>query len=101
MIGRLLETAVDVARLAGAIQQRARHDGFAMASKGDADLVTAVDGACERAIVDVLRARFPDHGIVAEEGTALSTAAGFVWIVDPLDGTKNFAHGSTRCGANP
>ncbi len=100
MIGRLLETAAEVARLAGEIQRRARAEGFEVAAKGDADVVTAVDGACERAIVDALRGRFPDHGIVAEEGTTLDPEAGYVWIIDPLDGTKNFAHGSPRCGVS-
>lgn len=100
MIGALLEVAVDAARRAGALQRRARTEGFTTEAKGESDLVTAVDLACERAIVEALRARFPDHGVVAEEGTGQAGDGRYVWFVDPLDGTKNFAHGSPLCGVS-
>jgi myo-inositol-1(or 4)-monophosphatase len=61
--------------------------------KGPADIVTATDVEVQALIVQRIRRRFPSHGILAEE--ALDTTAGteWRWIVDPLDGTKNFAHG--------
>ena len=61
--------------------------------KGDINLVTEMDMRSEREVVRILRAAFPDHGIVAEEGTDIRNGSGFTWIIDPLDGTTNYAHG--------
>ena len=58
----------------------------------DADLVTEADRTSERHIVERLRARFPDHDIVAEEGGGRETGSEYRWYIDPLDGTTNFAH---------
>lgn len=60
--------------------------------KGRADLVTAVDVAAEKAIIERIRDDFPDDAIVAEE-SASSEQEGRRWIIDPLDGTVNFVHG--------
>jgi len=57
------------------------------------DLVTEADRASEKLIVERLRARWPEHGIVAEEGSRSGPEAQCRWYVDPLDGTTNFAHG--------
>lgn len=73
-------------------------DGFralhavAVEAKGRGDVVTEVDRQAERAIVARLRAAFPDHGILAEESGA-SGGGPYRWIIDPLDGSLNFAHG--------
>jgi len=56
------------------------------------DLVTAADRASEKLIVERLKEKWPEHGIVGEEGTRSHTGAEFRWFVDPLDGTTNFAH---------
>ena len=61
--------------------------------KGEVDLVTEADRASEKLIVERLRARWPEYGIVAEEGTRSDPDAEYLWYVDPLDGTTNFAHG--------
>ena len=61
--------------------------------KGDINLVTEMDTRSERIIVEMLRASFPDHGIIAEEETKIQTGSGYRWIIDPLDGTTNYAHG--------
>lgn len=61
--------------------------------KGDVDLVTEADRASEKLIVTRLRATWPTHDIVGEEGTRDSHGGSFRWYVDPLDGTTNFAHG--------
>lgn len=61
--------------------------------KGDVDLVTEADLASEKLIVERLRTAWPEHDIVAEEGTRDSHGGSFRWYVDPLDGTTNFAHG--------
>jgi myo-inositol-1(or 4)-monophosphatase len=61
--------------------------------KGEADLVTDADRASERLIVSRLHERWPDHGIVGEEGSNQQSDSDYRWYVDPLDGTTNFAHG--------
>ncbi len=61
--------------------------------KGDINLVTEMDMRSEREVVGTLRAAFPQHGIVAEEETDIRNDSGFTWIIDPLDGTTNYAHG--------
>ncbi len=61
--------------------------------KGDADLVTEADRACEALIIDRLQARFPRHDVMGEEGARRETGSDYKWYVDPLDGTTNFAHG--------
>ena len=62
--------------------------------KGVIDLVTDTDRRCERTIVEMLTRQFPDHSILAEEETLLERHENsYRWIIDPLDGTTNFAHG--------
>jgi myo-inositol-1(or 4)-monophosphatase len=60
--------------------------------KGEFNLVTEVDKASEKAVVELILKRFPDHSILAEESPAV-TGSGCRWIIDPIDGTTNFAHG--------
>jgi myo-inositol-1(or 4)-monophosphatase len=61
--------------------------------KGPSDLVTQADIESEKQIIDILRYRFPDHQILAEEsGLSRTNDSGCLWIIDPLDGTTNFAH---------
>ena len=88
-----LETAIEIAREASDLVRdfAGRHIGFEL--KGEHDLVTAADRASEKLIVDRLRAAFPSHSIVAEEGGGHTGSSEFRWYVDPLDGTTNFAHG--------
>lgn len=61
--------------------------------KGDVDLVTEADRASEKFITERLRAHWPEFGVLGEEGTRSDMAAEYRWLVDPLDGTTNFAHG--------
>jgi len=61
--------------------------------KHERDPVTAVDRAVEALVRDELRRRFPEHGILGEEGTGEGITGRFVWVLDPLDGTANFAAG--------
>ncbi len=77
---------------AGAIIKRRWYEERRIEQKSTAiDLVTEVDRACEEAILDVITSAFPEHAILAEESGARG-ADEFLWIVDPLDGTTNFAH---------
>src|SRR5438270_3993664 len=88
-----LETAVDIAREAGALLATYFERRIAFELKGDFDLVTEADRASERLVVERLRSHFPSHSIVAEEGGGHEGSSGYRWYVDPLDGTTNFAHG--------
>ena len=84
------------ARAGGAVlMARLRGDGdLQIAYKdGRANLVTVADRESQRAVTDVIRAAFPDHAVVGEEGTTGNPGTEHVWYVDPLDGTTNFAHG--------
>jgi myo-inositol-1(or 4)-monophosphatase len=87
-----LETSVEIAREAGALiaQHFARRVSYEL--KGESDLVTVADRASERLVVERLRAHFPTHSIVAEEGGGVEGTSEYRWYVDPLDGTTNFAH---------
>jgi myo-inositol-1(or 4)-monophosphatase len=87
-----LETAVEIAREAGALLATFFERRIPFEIKGEYDLVTEADRASERLIIERLRKHFPSHGIVAEEGGGHESASGYRWYVDPLDGTTNFAH---------
>jgi myo-inositol-1(or 4)-monophosphatase len=94
----MLNVAIKAARAAGAIINRAALDveSVRVAAKQTNDFVTEVDKAAEDAIIETLLAAYPDHGIWAEESgrrEGKGRDKGFVWIIDPLDGTTNFIHG--------
>ncbi len=62
--------------------------------KGVIDLVTEADIESEKVIIETIKSNFPDHSILAEEsGHELNKNPEYLWIIDPLDGTTNFAHG--------
>lgn len=86
-----LDAAIEIAREAGQVLLAHRGVGFEL--KGDYDLVTAADRASEQLVISRLKERFPQHGIVAEEGGRAELQSELRWYVDPLDGTTNFAHG--------
>lgn len=90
-MSNFLDAAIEIAREAGEVLMAHRGVGFEL--KGAFDLVTAADRASEQLIVKRLKERFPDYGIVAEEGGRAEMNAELRWYVDPLDGTTNFAHG--------
>ncbi|HLK67824.1 MAG TPA: inositol monophosphatase family protein [Bryobacteraceae bacterium] len=87
-----LETAVEIAREAGALLVNCYERRVPFELKGEFDLVTEADRASEKLVVERLRSHFPTHAIVAEEGGGHESSSGFTWYVDPLDGTTNFAH---------
>lgn len=88
-----LDTAVRAARGAGAIQRERLWAEHEIRFKGEIDLVTEVDRASEELIIDTIRRDFPDHDVLAEETGADVRGSRYRWIIDPLDGTTNYAHG--------
>jgi myo-inositol-1(or 4)-monophosphatase len=64
-----------------------------VAYKGKVNLVTQVDTRSERAIMKYLGKRFPGHAFLAEESGSSTRTSEYLWIIDPLDGTTNYAHG--------
>ncbi len=88
-----LSAAVEAALAGGAILREFFGGEFGISYKGELNLVTEADLASEREIVSILKGRFPDASILAEEGGESPGSSGLRFLVDPLDGTTNFAHG--------
>lgn len=90
----LLELAFDLARQAGEVIMQVRARGFRTMAKEDESPVTEADHAAEKVIVEGLRAALPHLPVVAEEEVAagrVTAMAPAIWVVDPLDGTREFA----------
>ncbi|MGE5305242.1 MAG: inositol monophosphatase family protein [Alphaproteobacteria bacterium] len=91
---KFLDVAWEAADAAGALIRESWQEPKKIDYKGAIDLVTSVDRESERRIVEILRRNFPSHSILAEEETNLvGSERDHCWIIDPLDGTTNFAHG--------
>ncbi|HEY3488726.1 MAG TPA: inositol monophosphatase family protein [Candidatus Deferrimicrobiaceae bacterium] len=88
----LLEFAMETAAGAGEILRSNYGRRQTIHFKGEINLVTDVDRASEAYIKDRIRNQFPDHGIMAEESPEEKSPSPYRWIVDPLDGTTNYAH---------
>lgn len=84
--------AIQAAKAGGEILNQYFGQCMEVRYKGEKNLVTEADQAAEEAIVKVLRGTFPRHDILAEEGSYCQRNSPYRWIVDPLDGTTNFAH---------
>ncbi len=91
----LRDAAIEAARAGAEVLRRWFRDGrLEVGTKGANDFVTQADRESEAAVVRVLLDRFPDHRILAEEGTVhRGASAPFEWVIDPLDGTTNFLQG--------
>jgi len=97
----MLNFAIQTARDAGSLLAE-RLGRVRISNKGDIDLVTEADVAAEKLIIDRIQSHYPRHAILAEEsgdsagvdsGRLAGTTADWKWIIDPLDGTTNYAHG--------
>jgi myo-inositol-1(or 4)-monophosphatase len=88
-----LETAIDLSRAAGDILNYYAGREKLVEFKGHANLVTIADKKSEELIIGGILSRYPSHSILAEESGATQPGASVKWIIDPLDGTTNFAHG--------
>ncbi|HJT24229.1 MAG TPA: inositol monophosphatase family protein, partial [bacterium] len=89
-----LKTAIKAAKAVGRIHRlhygRVRHIQFK--SKNKLNLVTEVDTLCEKTALGILKKTFPSHNLWGEEGGRGKGQSPFTWLVDPLDGTTNYAH---------
>ena len=90
---REIEVCRDVARRAGELALRHAAKGVLSEDKSDDSPVTVADRECERLIVSELHAAFPDDGFLGEEGASAAGRSGRRWIVDPIDGTRDFLRG--------
>ena len=88
-----MDVALEAARAAGAILMDRLLTDKEVSFKGRADIGTDVDLAAEKAILDLLRDEYPDFGILAEESEPIRADSPYTWVVDPLDGTRNYANG--------
>jgi myo-inositol-1(or 4)-monophosphatase len=94
---KMIQLASEAAREAGALQKKSLGKVKNIEFKGDINLVTEVDKACEKLIIEKIQKAYPDHDILAEESgvsgsQSLASGADIRWIIDPLDGTTNYAH---------
>lgn len=90
----LLQTAIDAAQKAGKVLKEGFGTDYTISSKSQIhDLVTEYDHKSEAIIIETIRSSFPDHQILTEESGLHGSYGDITWIIDPLDGTVNFAHG--------
>src|SRR5674476_1533266 len=90
----MLNKIIEIAKEAG---QTVRH-GFGKNldiefKTNESNIVTQIDKASEKKIIDFVNKEFPTHGILAEESGESKNTSEYIWVIDPLDGTTNFAHG--------
>ncbi|HVY74521.1 MAG TPA: inositol monophosphatase family protein [Puia sp.] len=91
-------TLIKAAEAAGKVLQQYYGKQFQISNKeGVNNLVTEADHAAEKLIMEIIRAEYPDHYILSEESGDMPAASKYKWIIDPLDGTVNFAHGLPLC----
>ncbi len=92
------ETIIEATKAGANELKKYFHGKFSISHKeGINNLVTEADHASDKAIRSVIKSAFPDHGIVSEESDEKFSESGYKWIVDPIDGTVNFANGIPIC----
>lgn len=90
---REIELAKLLAQEAGALALDYQRRGVTAETKSDESPVTAADRACEKLIVERIVREFPEDGILGEEGSNRNSHSGRKWIIDPIDGTRDFVRG--------
>jgi myo-inositol-1(or 4)-monophosphatase len=97
----LKQTLLDAAKAGGDVMTSFFNGTFAVSTKeGINNLVTEADYAAEKAIFEVIKKEYPDHYLLSEEAGILETTSNYKWIIDPIDGTINFAHGIPICAVS-
>lgn len=89
-VAQVIRRCCDEARKIASEFDRATFD---LAFKGRGNVVTAADFAVENAVIAILKEEFPDHSVLAEESQPETRTPGWMWVLDPIDGTKNFSVG--------
>jgi len=90
----MIEDIIKIAKDAGSVIREGFGTNFNIEYKtNESNLVTTIDKASEKLITEFIKKNYPSHGILAEEGGEIKNTSEYVWVVDPLDGTTNFAHG--------
>ncbi len=87
-----LDTATQLALSAGKLIKRISRQTHTITYKGEVDLVTEADMQSEALVTQGIKEHYPDHGILAEEVGISKAKSDYLWIIDPLDGTTNYAH---------
>ena len=95
-----LQAAIDAVRAAGAVALARQKTLGPSRFKGAKDVVTEADLECDRLIRTRLLKDFPDHDLLTEEDEAVRQGSDYCWIVDPIDGTINYAHGIPLWGVS-
>ena len=98
-LDQALAVARNAALAAGALINRHYAEGVAVRIKADATPVTQADEDSEQIIREILLQAYPDHAIYGEEG-GHQGSSDYLWLVDPIDGTTNFAHDIAYCSVN-
>ena len=86
-----MDIALEATRAAGAIIREGWNSDREITFKGRADIVTDIDVKAENAVLEILTGAFPDFGVLAEESSPVAGSSPYRWVVDPLDGTRNYA----------
>lgn len=90
----MITDLINIAKEAGSIIKEGFNKKLNIEFKSnESDLVTNIDKASEKLITDFVKKKYPSHGILAEEGGEIKNSSEYIWVIDPLDGTVNFAHG--------
>jgi len=90
----MIEDIIQISKEAGELIRNAFGKKHSIEFKtNELNLVTETDKASEKLISDFIKKKYPSHGILAEEGSEANKSAEYLWVIDPLDGTTNFAHG--------
>jgi len=90
----MINDIIEIAKQAGSVVREGFGKNFKIDYKtSENNLVTEVDKASEKLITDFITKKYPVHSILAEEGSGTKNNSEYLWVVDPLDGTTNFAHG--------
>jgi myo-inositol-1(or 4)-monophosphatase len=90
----MLNDIISISKEAGEIIRKGFRTQLEIEFKTNAkNLVTQIDKAAEETIINFIRKKYPSHSILAEESGGQNSGSEYLWVVDPLDGTTNFAHG--------
>lgn len=89
----MMGVAIEAAKEAGKILKENLGKSVEIGFKGEINLVTDIDINSEKTIVQIIRNKYPNHQILTEEGEGQKGVSSHKWIIDPLDGTTNYAHG--------